>query len=162
MSETNELPPVLVDTRWLRTLPKELHGIACAECDKTQAKFVMVEPTEDPEAKLDALPVCSICYLYDSPWGIKFEDAISKLIRAVEDRNDRPFFVTKTMRLMFADDADKILGSVCMASSIAEAEMERRARAAASGEGIPEILAREKAEMEARVAELEAEQETKG
>ncbi len=108
--------PVLIDTRFLRPLPKAMWGVACMICNKTQANWSLHETSAPDEEQV--APVCAICFLYDSAWGKKNSEGVSDLIREAEERSGEPFLRGKGQRLMHSSDADRILSAVALISKI--------------------------------------------
>lgn len=102
--------PLIIDTRFLRPLPKSMWGANCVNCDKSQAMWEM-GPTSEPN------PVCSLCFLYESKWSEKRIDEIHAMVRDVETHTGEPMLrATDNVTLLSAKDGNKILGALAMTS----------------------------------------------
>lgn len=103
------MKPLLINPSLLRALPKELGGIACSVCDKTQAKWEF-------RTKDVAEPVCSWCVLYASPWGDRHSEEISSLVAEISverQRNGRPAIAVDSRGVIrHCSDADALLSAV--------------------------------------------------
>jgi hypothetical protein len=102
--------PLIIDTRYLRPLPKAMWGAVCVNCDKAQSMWEM-GPPEEPNA------VCSLCFLYQSQWGEKRVDDIHAMVRDVETHCKETFLRDQDGHtLISAKDGNKILGALAMTS----------------------------------------------
>lgn len=109
---------VYLEPSVLRPLPQSLWNHACAWCDKRQSVWELFE-TERERAKRKGVPLCSLCWLYESEWGKEHREGIDKLIRAVEVTTECIFRKTADARLWSCQDADRILGPIAVTSRIA-------------------------------------------
>jgi hypothetical protein len=102
--------PLIIDTRFLRPLPKAMWGAVCVNCDKAQSMWEM-GPTEEPNA------VCSLCFLYESKWAEKRLDDIHGMVRDVEAHTGEKMLRGRdNVSLISAKDGNKILGALAMTS----------------------------------------------
>lgn len=120
------IKPILVDSRFLRPLPKSMWDISCMACDKIQARWSLHEPTDTAAGETEASEdevyvVCSLCFLYESGWGKARQDEIAALIRDAEKQREQGFMrKADNVRLMFPKDADSILSSIALVSRVFE------------------------------------------
>lgn len=114
--------PLIINPRLFRPLPEDMQGIACNSCEKTQAMWAMAVPNENNGPSDEIYTVCALCFLYESEWGKSRAEDIELLIKDVEDQQDKPFFRTAKGRLMFCEDADKILASIVLISKAVEVQ----------------------------------------
>ena len=68
------MKPVFCNPEFLRPLPKNMWGVACATCDRTQARWEIQAPKQEP------ILSCSLCFLYDSFWGRPIRRDLDALI----------------------------------------------------------------------------------
>lgn len=105
---------VLTHGKSLRPLPKVMWGTACTYCEKRQSRWTVVDE--------QAHTVCSICYLYQSPWAVDKRKEIDVFIAEVEASLGSPFARNSEGNLSMFEDADRILGAVVMTSRLFEVQ----------------------------------------
>lgn len=104
--------PLILDTRYLRPLPKEMFDSACEHCDKRQSKWEMGPPDSDERHIL-----CSLCFLYESNWGKARVDQIHEIVDDVEKEMGTKFFRGADGKTLIAcKDGDRILGALALTS----------------------------------------------
>lgn len=119
--------PLLIDTRYLRPLPKELFNCPCGKCDKRQAMWEMGAPGGDEQHT-----ICSLCFLYESNWGKAREDQIHEMVVAVEaEVGDNWLRGADGKTLLVCKDANRILAAIALTSRAFQAE--DKAKGAESG-----------------------------
>lgn len=131
VSPTPTHAPIILDPSLMRPLPQSLWGISCEWCDKRQARWELFLPDMPPDAR-KGLPVCSLCWLYESYWGEERRTDIDLLVEAVETEISQLFEKRSTGELLHCRDADRILGAVGVTSRIFayHGAMSRTARSA--------------------------------
>jgi hypothetical protein len=103
--------PLIIDTRFLRPMPKDLWRSACSQCDKRQSMWELVSPMSPDEVN----PVCSLCFLYLSNWSKSRQEDLANMIRDVEAELKKEF-TKEDGRLVRAEDGDRILASLAITS----------------------------------------------
>lgn len=103
--------PLVIDTRFLRPLPKDLWRSACSQCDKRQSMWELVSPV-NPE---EVVPVCSLCFLYRSNWSKTRQEDLANMIKDVEAERKKEFSM-EGGQLTRAEDGDRILASLAITS----------------------------------------------
>lgn len=82
------MKPLLIDTNLLLPyVDKSLHNTFCSSCDKPQAKWDMIDPNlvdKQGNMRPTAFPVCSICFLYESNWGVDRKDQVREVVDEFE------------------------------------------------------------------------------
>jgi len=116
--------PLIVDSQYLRPLPKAMWDTACERCDKRQAKWSFL-PSEAAPPSGD-YPMCSLCWLYESEWGKGRREDLDKMILDVQRAKGRIFQRAKGNKLWSCKDADVILGAIVMTSRIFEIQARAR------------------------------------
>ena len=110
--EQRHVIPLVIDTRFLRPLPKSLWDSNCHNCDKRQSRWEMGPPYGG-----ETYTVCSICFLYDSKWGEKREDQIHVLVEECEaESGEKMLRDSDGKTLLSCKDADAILSSIALTS----------------------------------------------
>jgi hypothetical protein len=108
-------------------------------CDKVQARWALRDAVpEEGEDEIYAL--CSLCFLYESNWGLNRQEEIEVLIKDVENRQDRAFIRTKNGRLLAPKDADQVLGSIALVSRIFEMRRKEGLKAMGDKKKLKELL----------------------
>jgi len=106
--------PLLIDSNQLRPLPKALWGHVCTKCDKQQSRWEFFPKHMDASTR--GVPICSVCWLYDSEWAKDKHAAIASMVNEVEAEMASTFQRAQGGRLAFCADADRILGAIAMTS----------------------------------------------
>lgn len=106
------MKPVEMDSTLLKVLPKEFQGCACSKCAKLHSRWSIHIPD------VDNVPVCSLCLMYEFPWGKKREEDLKNFIVEVEGRLGKQMEKTEDGRLTSPEDADRIIGAIVMTSRI--------------------------------------------
>jgi len=102
--------PLIIDTRFLRPLPKPMWQATCVNCDKRQSMWEMGPPSEPN-------PVCSLCFLYESQWAEKRKDEVHAMVRDVEAYSGDKFLRDRdNVTLLSPKDGDRILGALALTS----------------------------------------------
>jgi hypothetical protein len=109
--------PLYVNPLFLRPLPETMRDMACSKCDKRQSQWEFV-PSDAPAKSRGGFPICSLCWLYESDWGVAREEDIAAMIRSVEQSTNKVLQRAKGGRLWSCKDADAILSSVVVTSRI--------------------------------------------
>lgn len=126
--------PLVIDTRFLRPLPKSLWDSACHHCDKRQSRWEMGPPYGG-----ETYTVCSLCFLYESKWGEKRLDQISVLVQEVEaETGEKMLKAADGQSLLSCGDADRILSSIALTSRMFQMQDQVTALREAAGEGAEE------------------------
>jgi hypothetical protein len=120
------VPPLIVDPSRLFPLPQSMWDASCDHCDKRQSRWMFVPVEMGPPVELsgqDSLRVkghviCSLCWLYESEWGLKRREHIDAFIRDVELETKAVFARAEDGRLWSCKDADRILGAIALTSRI--------------------------------------------
>lgn len=115
---------LLVDPGWyLRPLPKEMWGIGCSMCRKTQSNWEVGRRPLNPEDDIEVEPVCSLCFLYESwPNEENLEEDLVNLIEQVELQIGEKFDKDPKGRLAVAEDGNRILFSMVMTTRFVQME----------------------------------------
>jgi hypothetical protein len=100
--------PVSLDPSILR--PREGPACVCPWCGKERARWY----TADGAAWV---PMCSLCWLYDSEWAKTRQLPVAALVAAVEERRGIPF-AHADGKLVEIEDSDRILGAIAVTSRI--------------------------------------------
>jgi len=109
--------PLRLDTSRFRMLDKESWNLACAVCDKRQAKWELVSPAGKPGTVETKDPICSLCFLYESPWGKERALSINEYLDEVmAQETKRKMILGPNGALTNNDDADFILGILALTS----------------------------------------------
>lgn len=103
--------PLIIDTRFLRPMPKDLWRSACSQCDKRQSMWELVSPMNPDEV----VPVCSLCFLYKSVWSKSRQEDLANMIHDVEVEAKKEFSKDEG-RLVRPEDGDRILASLAITS----------------------------------------------
>lgn len=119
--------PLLIDTRFLSPLPKAMWDLACARCDRRNSRWQLSEPdlNEAPQEEKSADPVksvyplCSLCFLYQSNWGLKRRQDVDDLVRETEEEKGKVFEKDIGGQLLNCEDANHILAAIALTSRIA-------------------------------------------
>lgn len=103
--------PLIIDTRFLRPMPKAMWGANCVNCDKSQSMWEM-GPPDEPN------PVCALCFLYESQWAEKRIDEVHGLVRDIEVSTGEKMLRSPgdNVSLLSVKDANKVLGAIAMTS----------------------------------------------
>lgn len=118
--------PILIDPRLLMPLPKALWGTACDNCNRPQSKWRVFSPMKRPASgqaiplsDADFAPTCSVCFLYESPWGKQRREDIQRFIADLEREMGEKFLVDTEGRLT-PNAADRALGAIALTSRMFE------------------------------------------
>lgn len=109
--------PLIVDPTVLRPLPQSMWDMACGWCDKRQARWEVFLP-DMPKDGRKGLPLCSLCWLYESEWGSKRRPDLTMFVMSVEEEISRKFEKRPTGELIHGRDGDRILGAIAVTSRI--------------------------------------------
>lgn len=112
--------PLLLDPKVLRPLPGALWDLSCEECDKRQARWELTQPDlilsiANPRK---GVPICSLCWLYETDWGKERREDIDRMIVDVEAEVGREFKRAEDGRLLDCQDANRIVASVAVTSRV--------------------------------------------
>lgn len=120
--------PLLIDSRLLMPLPKVLWGTACDNCNRAQSKWRVFSPMKRasegqavPITEADFSPTCSVCFLYESPWGKQRSEDIQRFIVDLEREIGEKFVLDAEGRLT-PNAADKALGAIALTSRMFEVQ----------------------------------------
>jgi len=105
--------PLVISPEILRPLPQVLWDVSCSICDKRQARW---EHCKSGVRK--GIPVCSLCWLYESEWGSSRRSGVYGIVCDVEEMSGGVFEKFENGRLMRCSDADRILSSIVVTSRI--------------------------------------------
>jgi hypothetical protein len=118
--------PLIIDPRLLMPLPKALWGTACDNCNRAQAKWRVFSPMQRPAdgnaipiTDADFSPTCSVCFLYESPWGKQRREDIQRFIADLEQEMHQKFLLDPSGRLT-PNAADQALGAIALTSKMFE------------------------------------------
>lgn len=116
--------PLIVDTRRLSMLDKEMWSVSCSVCDKRQSKWEMILPPSKPGTTETRTPICSTCFLYQSEWGKQRAAHISEFLNEViaAPETKRKMILGPNGALTNNDDADFVLGILALTSRRFEVE----------------------------------------
>lgn len=108
------MPAVRIPSGFLRPVPTDLAGVACAVCDRPQSRWELTPPTKQGEVVF----LCSPCVLYASPFSKlpSLRQGLDGLIVQVEDAIGRPLVRDSQGRLE-GQDADRIVFSIVLVSN---------------------------------------------
>lgn len=96
------MKPLILDIPGLKPLPDDLKGAACKVCGELSSSWGLPEQ--------DAATVCSICLLYETPWGRRNTLQLSEYLIHVEEKRSSVYERSSTGRLLYPADADSIAG----------------------------------------------------
>lgn len=117
------MKPLLVDPKTLFPSDAKSDPMVCWKCLKKCARWhVGLSPNDQP--------MCGMCFLYETPWGLEHAEQIEELVRATEESMGAQ--ITEGGRLK-ASEADRIVSSVRFASSLGVAVRRLVARDENSG-----------------------------
>jgi hypothetical protein len=129
--------PLIVDPSRLYPLPQSMWDSHCDHCDKRQSRWMFV-PVDmvpiiqtQPGGRVKGHIICSLCWLYESEWGLKRREALDQMIREVELETMAVFAKTEDGRLFDCKDANRILAAIAMTSRIFVQRSRMRSEAAA-------------------------------
>ena len=105
---------VTVNPKHIRPLPQELWETNCGKCDKPQARWEF-KPSDVPASQAGNM-MCSLCWLYDSPWGKSRSIDIDQMIKDVEVDKGSLFARDARKRLLRSTDGDSILSAIAITS----------------------------------------------
>ena len=116
--------PLIIDTRLLMPLPKALWGTACDNCNREQSKWRVFSPMQRGESPIaiteaDFVPTCSVCFIYESPWGKQRAEEIKRFITDLENETRQRFLLDPDGKLT-PNAADQALGAIALTSRMFE------------------------------------------
>jgi hypothetical protein len=119
-------PPLIVDPNRLFPLPQSMWDAHCDHCDKRQSRWLFVPVEMGPPIEINVPGstraaghvICSLCWLYESEWGLKRREHIDAYIREVELESKAVFARAEDGRLWSCRDADRIMGAIALTSRI--------------------------------------------
>lgn len=117
------MKPVLLDPAKVRPRVND-DACVCSKCGQKRARWYALS-----EARADGaeawLTMCSLCWLYASPWGTENADGLAELIDATERQLGR-VFTKYGGKLSSHADTDRILSSISLTSRIFQAADRRQ------------------------------------
>jgi hypothetical protein len=100
--------PIRVDTTRIQMLDESMFNVACGVCEKLQSKWSILLKTD---SKDEPMPVCSLCFLYESEWGrSRAEDLKGYLLEVTNNNPTRKMLLSADNKIASIKDADFILG----------------------------------------------------
>ena len=114
--------PLIINPSYIRPMPESMWGMACARCDKTQAQWEFHEQIMTPEGVQPTegfLPICSLCFLYESSWGRRRRKRLDNLVAEIEVSIGTPFIRDLGGRLASSSDGDRVLAAIALSSRFA-------------------------------------------
>lgn len=101
--------PLYVPAHRIRPLAPVMRGIACSLCNRRQSLWECTQTVQDQ----GGTPLCSLCFLYHSPWAEEQETGnLDAFIAAVEAHMGKLFVRADDSSLEDCGDADRILSSL--------------------------------------------------
>lgn len=110
-----DFEPLLVNPAELRPLPEGMRGVACGFCDKAQAVW---ERTSYVGQQEPGLFMCSLCWLYASPWAEDRAEDIGAYVSEIEKHQGKLYKKTEDAKLADCLEADGILGALVLSSRL--------------------------------------------
>lgn len=121
------MKPLRLDTNKIVLLDRSMWKSACHVCDKTQSRWGLVSSPDVPPS-----PICSLCFLYSTKWGIDRRDVLDSLIDEITSKKGgRPILRDENGKIASAENGDFIIGIVAMTSRRFDIEDEEKAKAEA-------------------------------
>jgi len=114
--------PLILNPAFLRPMPEDMWGMACARCDRVQARWEFHEQVQVEggfKAREAFMPMCSLCFLYESSWGQRRRVRLNNLIAEIEASIGTPFLMDPGGRLASASDGDRVLAAISLSSRFA-------------------------------------------
>lgn len=108
------LKPLYISAREVRPLAAAMRGMACCDCGKRQA--VWEKTVEVGQEK--GHPICSLCFLYKSPWAKENQSSLEAFVAAVEESASTFFAKTDDNKLEVCKDADRIMSSIVLTTRL--------------------------------------------
>lgn len=94
-------------------------GAPCEMCNQNVAMLTYHAWDAMGKEKLSEHPVCSLCMLYESPWGQKRAPELREVIADLEKAEGRPFvWSADNSRLMLCSEANLVMGSIGLSSQL--------------------------------------------
>ena len=106
---------VLLPAGFLKPVPDQMRGVACASCDRPLAMWELLRTKPNGEVVF----LCSPCVLYNSPFSAlpSVRDNLAGLVSNVEEAMQRPLTKDEHGRLEGAD-ADRVVFSIVIISNM--------------------------------------------
>lgn len=98
------MTPVLIDPDALE--PIEGDPQACRQCTRVEARWTL----------LSGHPICSVCVIYETPWGIENKEGINKLFAEVSKVLGREANLLEIDGALSCEAANRLLGSIVLTS----------------------------------------------
>jgi len=120
--------PLVLNPAFVRPMPESMWGLACARCDKVQSKWELheqVQVGDQLEVRKEFLPLCALCFLYESNWGQRRRKRLDHLIEEIEQSLGSKFVMDIGGRLAFAAEGDRVLAAIALSSRFAFSMTER-------------------------------------
>lgn len=108
------LKPLYIPAHEVRPLAAAMRGMACCDCGKRQS--VWEKTVEVGQEK--GHPICSLCFLYKSPWAKDKQPDLALFIAVVEQTSDVWFEKTDDNKLAVCKDADRIMASIVLTTRL--------------------------------------------
>lgn len=108
------LKPIYIPAHEVRPLASALRGIACCDCGKRQSVWEKTSTVGEDKG----VPICSLCFLYRSPWAHNKQSMLEEFIIAVEDAAGTFFSKTEDNKLEDCKDADRIMSSLVLTTRL--------------------------------------------
>jgi len=106
------MKPVFIDGFTLKPLPMQFQGAACAKCGKLQGRWVITVPSQEP------LTVCSLCIMYEYPWGKRNKVDLEELVKHIEKELGKELPKNESGELRSCGDADRIVAAIAITSRV--------------------------------------------
>lgn len=108
------LKPLYIPAHEVRPLASAMRGMACCDCGKRQSVWEKTSTVGQEKG----LPICSLCFLYNSPWAKKKQSDLALFIVVVEQTANVFFEKTDDNKLANCKDADRIMSSIVLTTRL--------------------------------------------
>lgn len=104
---------LLINSNHLKPLLREDWDQCCASCSKDRARWMFFPKGEEQKR----MPVCALCWLYESSWGKNRKEEIAEFRRSVESEVGKDFLKSGG-QLVRCEDADRLLSAIALTSHL--------------------------------------------
>ena len=108
------LKPLYIPAHEVRPLASALRGMACCDCGKRQSVWEKTSTVGDEKG----VPICSLCFLYRSPWANGKQADLALFIVVVEETASVLFAKTTDNKMEDCKDADRIMSSIVLTTRL--------------------------------------------
>ena len=101
-----------------KNLSPRKDGAPCELCTRNVAQLTYHVWDSAGKEELSSHPVCSLCMLYESPWGQKRGPQIAEVIEDLEKGLSHRFMRGVDGRLLLCSEANLVMGSIGLSSKL--------------------------------------------